>query len=178
MRTLVSMVAVVCLLSVPAGAIVVAPMSFQHVVEQSLAVVYARVTAVDGRWTSDRRRIESVVMADALQYFKGDLGEQVRFVVPGGAAGGMTNVVPGAPAFAVGDLVVLCLDADGPAIPRPVGLTQGVFRVTPDHRSGTLLVTPTPVTIAGPIVRGATSRRPQPLARFGAEVRSVMEAAR
>ena len=178
MRTLLSIVAVVCLASVPAGALVVAPMSFQEVVEQSLAIVYARVTAVDGRWARDRGSIESVVTADAIEYFKGGMGDRVRFVVPGGAASGLINAVPGAPAFAAGDLIVVCLTADGPRMPRPVGLTHGVFRVSPDRQSGGLFVAPAPVTVVGPIARGATSRPPRSLAGFRADVRTVTEAVR
>jgi hypothetical protein len=79
-----------------------------------------------------------------------------------------------------GDLVVLFLGAQGPAIPVPVGLTQGVFRVTLDPRSGTVLVMPPPLkaSAAGRVIRGAAERRSLTLDAFAQEVRAVAGAQR
>ncbi|MGE3275308.1 MAG: hypothetical protein AB7O67_09365 [Vicinamibacterales bacterium] len=178
MRTVLSLLAALVVGVAPAGALTLKPLSFGQLVSESLAIVYARVRTVDGRWTADRTRIESVVTADAVEYLKGGLGEQIRFVVPGGEAGGRRLVLPGAPSFSPGDLVVVCLDADGPALPHLVGLTQGVFRATVDTRTGAVLVTPPPVLLPGPIGRGTSGRAPRPLAAFAAAVREANEAAR
>ncbi|MGE0040569.1 MAG: hypothetical protein AB7H88_12740 [Vicinamibacterales bacterium] len=178
MRTVLTLLAALAVCAAPAGALTLKPVSFSELVSGSVAIVYARVRAVEGHWTADRRRIESIVTADAVEYYKGSLGADVRFVLPGGEAGGMRMVLPGAPVLAPGDLVVLCLGADGPAMPRPVGLTQGIFRVAVDRRTGGLLVTPPPVVTAGRVVRGAPGRQPIPLAAFAASVREELEAAR
>jgi len=164
----------------PAHAITVVPMTFEELVEDATTVVYARVADVRGRWTADRRAIESVVALEALRYFKGDLGPAVTMRLPGGEAGGYVNLLPGAPVLREGDLVVLFLGSRGPSMPALVGLTQGVFRILTDARSGTALVMPPPLKAsnAGRIVRGAADRRALTLDRFGAEVRAVRGADR
>jgi hypothetical protein len=95
--------------------------------------------------------------------------------LPGGEAGGMLHVLPGAPVLRTGDLVVLFLGSRGPSIPSPVGLTQGVFRVTVDPRSGSALVMPPPLkaSAAGRTIRGAVERRALTLDAFAQEVRSA-----
>jgi hypothetical protein len=166
--------------AIPAHAIVVMPMTFEELVGEATAVVYARVADVRGRWTTDRGRIESVVTVEALRYLKGNLGDQIAMRLPGGEAGGFVNLIPGAPVLREGDLVVLFLAARGPAILTPVGLTQGVFRVMVDPRAGTAVVTPPPLkaSAAGRVVRGAADRRALTLDAFAAEVRAASEARR
>jgi hypothetical protein len=171
----------VLLLAATAGtdAISIVPVTFEQLVDEAAAVVYARVTDVRGQWTADRRGIDSVVTLEPLRYFKGDLGENVLMRLPGGEAGGRLHVVPGAPVVREGDLVVLFLTARGPAIPIPVGLTQGIFRVIVDAR-GAALVTPPPLkeSPAGRIIRGAADRRLLSLDAFGATVRQIAGGAR
>jgi hypothetical protein len=156
-------------------AITVVPMTFEELVGEATAVVYARVADVRGQWTSDRRSIDSVVTLEALRYLKGDLGPGVFVRLPGGETGGVINVLPGAPVLRQGELVVLFLKARGPAISTPLGLGQGIFRVLRDPRSGTMLVSPPPLkaSAAGRVIRGAADRRLLALDAFEASVRSL-----
>jgi len=172
------LIAAVCI--APVEAITVVPMTFEELVAESTAVVYARVADVRGRWTADRRNIESVVTLESLRYLKGDLGAEPAVRLPGGEAGGMMQVLPGAPVLRTGDLVVLFLGARGPVIPSPVGLTQGVFRVAVDPRTGTALVMPPPLkaSAAGRIIRGAVDRRALTMDAFAREVRAAAGAGR
>jgi hypothetical protein len=161
-----------------AGALTVLPATFDELVRESHAVVYGRVVDVTGRWSADRRTIESVVTLEALEHFKGTATETTTFRVPGGEAGGRRLVVAGAPAFSPGDAVVVVLRGRAPAMPSPVGLSLGVYRVARDPRFGELVVIPTPVREADTptrVVRGSAGRTVQPLATFGAEVRAVKE---
>ena len=179
MRIRVAMLCL-CLLSAPwrSGALTVLPATFDELVRESHAVVYGRVIAVEGRWTADRRTIESVVTLAAVEHFKGTATDTTTFRVPGGEAGGRRLIVAGAPAFTPGDAVVVFLRGHAPAMPSPVGLSLGVYRVAPDRRSGALVVVPTPVReVEAParVVRGGGSRTVQPLAAFGAAVRAVKE---
>src|SRR4029453_10048269 len=123
-------------------ALTVAPMTFEELVREATAVVYARVAEVRGQWAQDRRSIDSLVTLDALHSLKGDFCRSVLMRLPGGESGGIVQVLPGAPVLREGDLVVLFLAARGPAIPGPVGLNQGVFRVALDSRTGQSLVSP------------------------------------
>jgi hypothetical protein len=179
MRPILFIIAGVIVSSVSLGAVIVTPLSFPELVDQSQVVVYGRVSDVRGQWTDDRHHIESFVTVRAIDYFKGHRGETVTFKVPGGRAGGLVNVWPGVPEFRDGDLVVLFLASRGPAVPMPVGLTQGVFRVMPDARSGEMLVSPSPVGLQGaepgPLVRGDPRRRPVRLAALAGEVRTLAE---
>jgi hypothetical protein len=176
MHRLSSILLAALLGAAPLHAITVTPLTFEQLVQESTAVVYARVAQVRGQWTADRRGIESLITLEALRYLKGDLGETVGIRLPGGEAGGLINVLPGAPVLHEGDLVVLFLESRGPSIPIPVGLTQGVFRVAVDGRTGVALVTPPPLkaSAAGRVVRGAVDRRALSLDAFAAEVRSVV----
>jgi hypothetical protein len=158
-----------------ADAVTVVPMTFEQLVSEAAAVVYARVAEVRGQWTSDRQSIDSMITLEALQYMKGDLGPVVAMRLPGGEAGGVVNVLPGAPTLRQGDLVVLFLKARGPALLTTLGLGQGIFRVVRDARTGALLVTPPPLkeSAVGRIIRGAAERRALGLDAFGATVRST-----
>lgn len=168
-----------CALTTSARAITVAPLSFRQLVDESQLVVYGRVADVRGQWTDDRQGIDSLVRLDALHVIKGRAAEQVTFKTPGGEAGGRIHLLPGAPSFREGDLVLVFLGGGGPAYPTLVGLTQGVFRVTTHPTSGALMVVAPPIETAqhtpGPIIRGDARRRPVTLDTFGAEVRAVME---
>ena len=154
-----------------AEAMTVIPMTFESLSARLGRRVRARGRC-RGRWTDDRRAIESIVTVDALRYLKGDLGEQVAVRVPGGRAGGFVNVLPGVPVLREGDLVVLFLAANGPAIPSPLGLHQGVFRVTSDASGVTRVTAPMlKASAAGRAIRGASDRRALTLEVFAAEVR-------
>lgn len=159
----------------PMAATVVVPMTFEQLVDEAAAVVYARVADVRGQWTADRQAIDSVITLEALQYLKGDLGSEVLVKLPGGAAGGVVNLVPGAPSLRAGELVVLFLKARGPAMLTTLGLGQGIFRVTSDRASGQMLVTPPPLkeSEAGRIIRGAAARRMLSLGAFAAAVQTA-----
>lgn len=174
-RYVVATLVATALMNVRTTAITVVPMTFEQLVSESEAVIYARVGDVRGQWTTNRRSIESIVTLDALRYLKGGLGETVLIRLPGGQAGGRINLWPGAPVLREGDLVVVFLDSHGPAIPTVLGLNQGIFRVVPDARTGAPIVTPPPLKAseAGRIVRGAAERRTLTVDAFAAAVRDL-----
>lgn len=177
MRCAISLLLLCLALVAPISATTVAPLSFEQLVNESSTVVYGRVVDVRSQWTEDRRFIESVVSIEILRGMKGGLHETVSFIVPGGQIGRYLNVIPGAPVFVPGDTAVFFLTARGPRLPVTTGLTQGVYRVRPDARSGEMLVMP-PVIDAGKIVRGDAQRKPASLASFEASVRAVVDRAR
>lgn len=163
-----------------ADALTISPLRFSELVARADTIAYGRVARVDGQWTADRQGIESIVTLDVLDRYKGSGGSSLTFKLPGGRAGNMANVIPGVPTFRDGDLVVLFLAARGPAIPMPVGVTQGVLPVGLDARSGALRV-PAPLGFggeSGPVARGAAARAPIALATLADGVRAIVEAAR
>jgi hypothetical protein len=179
MRSVLLVLGLLAAAGLPAPATTYLPASFNEVVAESSTIVYGRVTEVRAAWSADRRTIESVVIVRAVSYLKGARGDVMAFTVPGGQVGDRLMAIPGAPSFREGDLVVVFLKGTGPALPRPVGLAQGVFRVMADPRSGEASVVPPPAVARGPgtpVRRGDPARGPVPLDAFAAEVRAFVEA--
>lgn len=159
-------------------ATVLVPAEFREIVGGSQIIVYGRVSDLRAEWVDDRRHVETIVTLDAATYLKGGPGERVTFRVPGGTIGRYRTLMVGAPAFQTGDEVVLFLKANGPSVAHVFGLSQGVFRVRRDSRTGRRLVVP-PALMADrdtpqKVTRGATDRRPVPLDTFHAQVRAVL----
>jgi len=161
-------------LHAPAGAATVAPLTFDQLVNASAVVIDARVSRVDGQWSDDRTRIDTVVTVDVVGRFKGAPGGTMRFSIPGGRVGRYVNLIPGAPTFAAGDRAVLFLASRGPRLPALTGFTQGIYRVTVDARTGATLVIPPVVESTTRLVpRGDVRRKPVSIEVFEAAVRTV-----
>ena len=181
MRRFITIIALV--LFAPAlRATVLVPAEFREIVSGSQIIVYGRVSDVHAEWSDDRRRIDTIVRLEAATYLKGGPGEVVTFRVPGGQIGRYKNVMVGAPEFRAGEEAVLFLSAQGPSVAHVFGLSQGVFRVRVDARTGNRLVVPPVLMAAGDeveaVTRGAADRVPLPLESFASTVRSAMAAAR
>ena len=164
-----------------AHATVIVPIDLGELSREAKAIARGRVSAVTGRWTDDRRTIETVVTLDVDRYLKGSFGPTIAFRVPGGVLGRYRSIVVGAPQFAVGDRVVVFLGANGPMVPFVVGFNQGVYRLQVAADGSGWLVTPPPnlpsATVSTPVVRGDPSRQPQTLAEFEQRVVSLARAA-
>jgi hypothetical protein len=168
-----------CLLLTPGlHATVLLPAEFREIVSGSQIIVYGRVSDVHAEYSDDRRQIDTVVSLDAAAYLKGGPGAVVTFRVPGGQIGRYKNVMVGAPEFHPGEEAVLFLSAQGPSVAHVFGLSQGVFRVRVDPRTGSRLVLPPVVTAGGDaaqaVTRGAPDRTPIPLESFAQTVRAAM----
>ena len=164
-------------MGMPAAAITVAPLSFEQLVNKSSLVVLARVIDVRGEFIANGRGIESIVTVSVMKELKGGSGDTLQFTVPGGRAGRYLNLIPGAPAFASGDLAVIFLTARGAHLPITTGLTQGVYRV--QRGSGEMMVMPPVIdNVNTRIARGDVQRKPVSLSTFEASVRAIANAAR
>jgi hypothetical protein len=150
--------------------------------QRATAIARGRVSAVQGRWTDDRRTIETIVTLEVDGYLKGALGQTLQFRVPGGQLGRFRSVVVGAPEFAADERLVVFLGATGPMVPYILGLNQGVYRIVPAPAGAGWLVTPPPLvptaSASAEIVRGDVSRRPLALGDFEQRVRALAGGAR
>lgn len=173
MRRSLSAVLLFWLAVLPAQAVTVAPLSFEELVRLSSSVVYARVIDVRGQWTDDRQSIDSLVTVTVIKGLKGAPAAELTLTVPGGQVGRYLNLMPGAPSFGRGDLVVLFLTARGPRLPVTTGFTQGIYRVVRDGGSGDVLVVPPAVGEGQRIIRGDGRRKPVSLVAFEGAVRAV-----
>lgn len=181
MRRLI-LIAILLLFSHELRATVLLPAEFREIVAGSQIIVYGRVADVRPEWSDDRSRIDTIVTLTAGTYLKGGPGRSVTFRVPGGQIGRYRNLVVGAPQFQAGEEAVLFLSAAGPSIAHVFGLSQGVFRVKADARSGQRLVVP-PVLmsdsdVAQLVTRGDPARRQLSLDQFAATVRRAMSSGR
>ena len=82
----------------PAAASSVIQLSPAELVAGADRIVDAEVVAIAGRWSADRRGLETVVTMRAL-----DGGEVITIVQPGGEVGGARELVFGMPTYRVGD---------------------------------------------------------------------------
>lgn len=167
-------VSLALLLGASARATVLVPIDLNELAVSAHAVVYARIAEVRAVVTDDRRRVESIVVAEAIGYMKGDWGRTIVFRVPGGQVGAYRTVMVGAPSFERGDEVVLFFGTRGPSLPYLVGFSQGVYRVRVDERTGVRMVVPPPAVNTGVTValkRG--TRDPMALDAFAEQVRAL-----
>ena len=177
MRNTILTLSVLCLLATNASATVLVPTDLGELARDARVIARGEVVAVESQWTEDRRTIETIVTLVPESYLKGQLGQTLQFRVPGGTLGRLRSVVIGAPRFVPGQHVIVFLGAAGPQIPHVIGLNQGVYRVGLST-AGDALVSPPPIMpgVTGPIVRGAVSRVPAPLADFERDVRALATA--
>jgi hypothetical protein len=181
-RVLTSTLAIVIAAAVRAHATLVVPADLGELSRDARAIARGRVTSVEGRWTDDRRTIETIVTLEVESYLKGSLGSTLQFRVPGGDLGRFRSVVVGAPEFAVDQRVIVFLGASGPMVPYVLGLNQGVYRLVPGSDRATTLVMPPAMlpaaSVSTPVVRGDVNRRPLALSDFEQRVRALVGAAR
>jgi hypothetical protein len=171
--------ALVALIAAPSAATVLLPGDFGEMVGESQTIVHGRVTGVQSIMIDGRRTIERVVTVEVLDALKGTPGRTVAFRTPGGQVGRYRRIMVGAPEFQPGDEVVLFLKGRPPELPRPYGLSQGVYRVA-RAADGRLVVTqpiPQPGLVAERVVRGDPARRPLPIDEFSTYVRTLKASA-
>ncbi|MEO5820739.1 MAG: hypothetical protein ABIT71_09555 [Vicinamibacteraceae bacterium] len=151
------------------------PATVDELAAEADAVVHVRVARVEARQAAGTLRVERLLTLDVLRTLKGAPGGVVQLVLPGGTFGRYRTVVPGVPDVADGDEAVVFLRGAGTSAPRLVGFSQGFLRVRIDAATGQRVVGSFSAAGAdGPIVRGATGRGPQPLARLEARIAQVV----
>ena len=151
------------------------PATLDELATEADFVVYARIAGVETRQSPRTLRVERVVALDVIRALKGTPPERLQLVLPGGTFGRYRTVVPGAPEVTDGDEGVIFLRASGAAPPHLVGFSQGFLRVRVDPLTGARTVAaPVVAEGAGPVVRGATDRGPQPLARLEARIATAV----
>jgi hypothetical protein len=166
---------VVLTLGLRLEASVVVPATLDELAAEADVVVYARVAGVDTRQAPGTLRVERIVALDVVRALKGTPPEGLRIVLPGGTFGRYRTIVPGIPEVIEGDEGVFFLRASGVTLPGLVGFSQGFLRVRVDPSTGTRTVSaPVVADAEGPIVRGATDRGPQPLARVESRIATVV----
>src|SRR4029453_5109884 len=115
---------VLLFVTLPLHATVILPIEFRELVATAPVIVHGQVVDVRAGWADGRRSVETFVTIAATEYLKGDLGERMRFRIPGGQLGSYRTIFVGAPEFSEGDEVVLFLQYSGASYPYIIGLSQ------------------------------------------------------
>lgn len=101
----------VCLLalSVPASSTVFLETTLDELIQDSEAIVQARVTDIQSEWFETGNVIVSYVTLDVTRTLRGNVDDQIVVRVPGGTVDGFTIRMEGAPRFLPNQNVVVFL---------------------------------------------------------------------
>ncbi len=127
MKCALQLAAVFCLCSAALPSATLARLSLADMATESTAIVRAKV--LDSYTSTSGSAIFTHYRLQVSERLKGSSGNEV--VVRGGVAGGIQQLVPGAPKFSKGDEYVFFLWAGPDGHSQVIGLTQGMFAVSP-----------------------------------------------
>lgn len=140
MRRVSVVLALVALLGILPGvaqASVMIEASIQELAREAEVVARGTVVSTESRWSSDGRRIFTVVRLRVDEAWKGKPAEEVEIRVPGGSLDGIGQIVQGAARFQEGEEVVVFLQPAGkvrlPDQPmNVVSMAQGKLEIRAD----------------------------------------------
>ena len=150
---------------------------FREVVSEASTIVRGRVTDVRAM-RSPAGDVESVVTIAVETTLKGSTETFVAMRVPGGTIGRYRTVMTGAPVMQVGQQAVFFLKRGPGNALWPVGLSQGIYRVT--SAGGAVGMVHAPVlpgvttNAVGAVVRGDSRRKALPVTEFESLVRLLL----
>jgi hypothetical protein len=103
-------------------------LSMDSMTDQSMVVVRGRITGGAGELANGA--ISTHYQFKVTEVWKGSASTSIDVYVPGGAAQGFLQSVPGAPALTTGAEYVLFLWIGPSGRPQIIGLSQGLFSVS------------------------------------------------
>jgi len=127
---------------VPARATTLEQLSMTSMIQQSTAIVRAKVT---GSYAANRKgQIYTFYRLQVLENLKATTPASAEVAVPGGSLNGVQQVVPGAPGLVAGQEYVLFLWTSKSGLTQVIGLSQGLFDVGKDA-SGNPILSQSPI---------------------------------
>lgn len=153
------------------------PVEFKEVVSEAATIVRGQVTDVR-TVRSTAGDVESAVTIAVGTVLKGSADAFVTMRVPGGTLGRYRTVMTGAPVMRVGDQAVFFLKRGPGNAYWPVGLAQGIYRVSAQDGAAAMVSAPVlsgvTTSSVGAVVRGDPRRKPLPVTEFESLVRLVL----
>ena len=150
---------------------------FREVVSEASTIVRGRVTDVRAIRTP-AGNVESVVTIAVETSLKGAAESFVAMRVPGGTIGRYRTVMVGAPVMRVGEQAVFFLKRGSGNSLWPVGLGQGIYRISNAGTSVGVVHAPVlpgvTTNSVGAVVRGDTRRKSLPVTEFESLVRLLL----
>ena len=177
-RAVFSLVLLAIVMSAPLGASVTVSAEFREIVAEATLIVRGRITDVRAVAVGGRG-VESIGTIAVDGVLKGTSSSFVAVRVPGGVLGGRKFTMTGAPTLRIGHEAVFFLKRDQDGAWRPIGLTQGIYRVQSEPITGRPVVRPPLVPgrtapIIGRAVRGDVRRTLLPVPEFESLVQLAM----
>jgi hypothetical protein len=179
-RVVLSLAVLLIAAGAPLDASLTVSAEFREIVADASLIVRGRITDVRAVAVPGSG-IESVGTIAVDGVLKGTAEPFVAVRVPGGLIGRRRFVMVGAPTLRTGEQAVFFLKRTADGAWRPVGLTQGIYRVQAEPISGRPVVRPPVVPgrtapASGRTVRGDLRRTLMPIPEFESLVRLVMAA--
>ena len=113
-------------------------LSIDDMIQQSTAIVRVKVT---GSSTAFRGKdIYTYYQLQVIENMKSTSPQSLAVAVPGGAAGGVRQMVAGAPVLAGGQDYVIFLWTSKSGLTQVIGLSQGLFAVTQNSAGAAVIV--------------------------------------
>jgi len=123
---------------VSAGATTLQKLSIDQMIQQSTAIVRVKVTGSSVAFRG--KDIYTYYQLQVIENMKGASPQSLAVALPGGSAGGVRQMVAGAPVLANGQEYVIFLWTSKSGLTQVIGLSQGLFAVTQNSAGAASIV--------------------------------------
>jgi hypothetical protein len=114
----------------PACAVTLQQLTMEEMAQKSTAIVYAKV--LDSYGAQHGSMIYTHYRIQVLDQWKNGKQSVTEVMLPGGVANGYRQTFAGVPSLEQGKSYLMFLWSGGKGAPQLIGLTQGLFDVSPD----------------------------------------------
>lgn len=126
---ILSIALLITVLVAPVHATTLQRLELDEIIQKSTAIVRAKVLGSAG--TLRGQDIYTNYQLQVLENFKAASLQPMEVAIPGGEARGLRQIVSGAPVLNAGQEYVLFLWTSRSGLTQVIGLSQGMFEVTP-----------------------------------------------
>ena len=130
-RLFVGVLAILALTPLAGGTILIKK-RLSELAREAEAIVLARVADSRCAWNADQTLIWTTTLLDVLETWKGQPGDRIAVMEPGGEVPPVGQHVPSMARYTPGERVLVFLKKDALGQWRTHGCVQGAFRVVPD----------------------------------------------
>src|SRR5580700_6547674 len=134
---------------VSAWATTLRKLSIDDMIQQSTAIVRVKVTGSSAAFRG--KDIYTSYQLQVIENMKSgstsSMPQSLSVAVPGGAAGGIRQMVAGAPVLASGQEYVIFLWTSKSGLTQVIGLSQGLFAVTQNSTGAAVIVRPASISM-------------------------------
>lgn len=130
---------------VSAWATTLRKLSIDDMIQQSTAIVRVKVTGSSAAFRG--KDIYTYYQLQVIENMKAVSPQSLAVAVPGGVAGGLRQMVAGAPMLATGQEYVIFLWTSKSGLTQVIGLSQGLFAVTQNSAGVPVIVRPASISM-------------------------------